>query len=179
MRLVVLNNGRETFVRVGVIGSILDSSFASSEPRCRELWCLETDSWRSNHVTIRLISINARPRMIRTHHVTNWDAYCQQFHELHEHGSVQLFHHGTCEAMSLPTRTITVSSKCPVQNLKHLNLRTTRRKAHQVAQRTDDKYDWIAYRKVDTVFHRRTHLHYNQWRPTCASLDARLPTHRT
>lgn len=103
MRLIALNDGRETFVRHGENGSVLDLSLASLEFRSCVLWCFEPDLWGSDHLPIRLVFNQSRPSKVRTHRVTNWDVYRQGLQDLYGYGELEDISHDICVAMFLAT----------------------------------------------------------------------------
>ncbi|KAG0421821.1 hypothetical protein HPB47_002304, partial [Ixodes persulcatus] len=59
-----LNDGVATFVRPGVEGSVLDLSFATSPVRA--LWSAEPDSWGSDHLPIKITSLEGGPTTHKT-----------------------------------------------------------------------------------------------------------------
>lgn len=179
MKLVALNDGRETFVRPGVKNSVLDITFASPVSRSRVLWCLEPDTWGSDHFPIRLIPGRSRPNTVRQHRVTNWDTFRQRLELLQLRSEIEDLPSVLREALTLATRFVGLSSKRPAPDLKYLNLRASRRRAQRVAQRTHNQEDWVAYRKVDAAFRRHTlRLRRSQWRQFCESIDSHLPSSR-
>lgn len=107
MRLIVLNDGRETFVHHGVSVSVLELSFASPKTSSCVLWCLEPDLWGSDHLPICLLPNQSRPR-IRTHPVINWDVFRQPQHELYGRRQLEAISHSIHDAISLATVTNTV-----------------------------------------------------------------------
>lgn len=70
MNLVALNDGRATFLRPRVSGSVLDITFASPESRSQVSWCPEADSWGSDHLPIRLVPACSRFNPARSNNVT-------------------------------------------------------------------------------------------------------------
>lgn len=93
---------------------------------------------------------------LRGHWVTNLGVYHCRLEELYDLAESQDLFRTIRYAMALAKRTLIVSFNCPSSSIQYSNLRATRRRDHEVIQRTRCRDDCVPYKKIDGAFLRHT-----------------------
>lgn len=135
----------------------------------RELWCLEPNTWESDHLPIPLLPTSSRPSVARPHSLMNRNFYRNDLMNWRNSGNSSTSHLLYVARLNAPCAPLLchLNVQFPITSTSTYVLYGGRPNESQRIQTVDY---WAAYKKVDAAFRRPTHSLYRlQWRQLCES----------
>ncbi|XP_077544523.1 uncharacterized protein LOC144156860 [Haemaphysalis longicornis] len=171
MGLLIINTGSPTFVR-RACQTCIDLTLVSE--RCTYNWETANDTWGSDHFPVLLTPSSLYRRFeTRRCSVINWTIFRQKLSERLETADDSTLLKELVPCTEAATTYTEVTRGKPVPDIKALNLRAARTRAHKQAIRHNTPTLWTAFRRLDAAARRHARQQRKRcWQSLCSSLDS-------